>query len=69
MTEPTMLGRLNGVLKENYLLHAVIAMLVVFVIRIGFNIYNGEDPSFIEAIASGVFMGVIYYGGMKYGSS
>lgn len=69
MTETSILGRLNRTLKENLLLHAVVAMVVVFAIRIGFDIYNGENPSLIEAIGYGVFMGVIYYGGMKYGSS
>lgn len=69
MTETSILGRLNRTLKENLLLHAVIAMVVVFAIRVGFDVYNGEEPSLIEAVVSGVFMGVIYYGGMKYGSS
>ncbi|ELY84483.1 ComEC/Rec2-related domain-containing protein [Natrinema altunense JCM 12890] len=64
-----MFGRVNQVLKENDLLHAVIAMLIVFAIDVGFSIYNGEDPSFIEAIGSGVFLGVIYYGGIKYAKS
>lgn len=69
MTDHSLPERLNRALKENMLLHTVIAMFVVFAIRVGFDVYNGEEPSLIEAIVSGVFIGMIYYGGMKYGSS
>ncbi|AGB33616.1 ComEC/Rec2-related domain-containing protein [Natrinema pellirubrum DSM 15624] len=62
-------GRLNRLLIENHVVHGIIAAVVVFAVKIGFDVATGKDPSVLEAVVAGVVLGAIYYGGLKYGAS
>ena len=71
MTDPSAFERLNRLLKENYAAHAIAAVVVVFAVGMAYNLYIGADlvPALLESLLYGVFIGVIYYGGLRYSDS
>ncbi len=69
MTDASAFERLNQQLKENHILHAIAAVVVLFAVSIAYDLYTGSEPAFLEAIGTSIVLGAIYYGGLKYNDS
>lgn len=69
MTDASAFERLNQLVKENHILHAIVAVIVLFAVSIAYDLYTGSEPAFLEATGRSIVLGAVYYGGMKYSDS
>lgn len=69
MTDTSVFERLNRLLKENHVVHALIGVVVLFTVRIAYDLYTGSDPALLEAVGTSVFLGAIYYASLRYNDS